>query len=371
MLADDGETVGVKSGVLALLLQAFPGMSADRQAAALESSAVALGAAGADNSYGYGRLDALAAYQWLASTPDFTPSVSSSSASTAAGGAVSYTVSVSPVNGFAGDVSLTLSGLSGSQANWSISPAVIAGGSGSAQLTVSTATSIAAGTYPLTITATSGATVHSAAATLVVTAPADFGLSATPASRSVVAGAGASYTIGVASLNGFADDVALSLTGLPSGVGTASFSPQVVSGAGSTQLTVTTLPTAPGGSYPLTITGTAGGLTHTVAVTLVVSARDFALSVSPSSVTISRSQSAKYAVGVSVTGGSVGNVSLAVAGLPTGTTAAFSPNPVASPGSSTLTVKTTSSTRRGTYTLQITGTSGTGVHKATVTLIVK
>jgi len=72
-----------------------------------------------------------------------------------------------------------------------------------------------------------------------------------------------------------------------------------------------------------------------------------------------------------VTGGSVGNVSLAVAGLPTGTTAAFSPNPVASPGSSTLTVKTTSSTRRGTYTLQITGTSGTGVHKATVTLIVK
>jgi len=175
----------------------------------------------------------------------------------------------------------------------------------------------------------------------------------------------------VASLNGFAGDVALSLTGLPSGVGTANFSPQVVAGAGSSQLTVTTVPTAAGGTYPLTITGTAGGLTHTVAVTLVVSARDFALSVSPSSATVSRGQSAKYAVGVSVTGGSVGNVSLAVAGLPTGTTAAFSPNPVASPGSSTLTVKTTSSTRRGTYTLHITGTSGTGVHKATVTLIVK
>ena len=175
----------------------------------------------------------------------------------------------------------------------------------------------------------------------------------------------------MASLNGFADNVALSLTGLPSGIGTASFSPQVIAGAGSSQLTVTTVPTAPGGSYPLTITGTAGGLTHTVAVTLVVSARDFALSVSPSSATASRGQSAKYAVGVSVTGGSVGNVSLAVAGLPTGTTAAFAPNPVASPGSSTLTVKTTSSTRRGTYTLQITGTGGSLVHKATVTLIIK
>ena len=346
-------------------------MSADRQAAALENSAVDLGPAGADNSYGRGRLDVLAAYQWLGTTPDFTSNVSPSSASTAAGGAVSYTVSVSPVNGFTGDVSLTLSGLSESQASWNISPPVIAGGNGSAQLMVSTATSIAAGTYPLTITATSGATAHSAAATLVVTAPPDFNLSATPTSRNVVAGAGATYAVGVASLNGFADDVALSLTGLPSGVGTASFSPQVIAGAGSSQLTVTTLPTAPGGTYPLMITGTAGGVTHTVTVTLAVSARDFALSVSPSSVTISRGQSAKYTAGVSVVGGSVGNVSLTVAGLPAGTTAVFSPNPVGSPGSSTVTVKTTTSTRRGTYTLRITGTSGSLAHEATATLTVR
>jgi len=359
------------AGVLALLLQAFPGMSADRQAAALENSAVDLGAAGADNNYGYGRLDALAAYQWLATTPDFTSSVSPSSASTAAAGAVSYTVSVSPVNGFTGDVSLTLSGLPESQASWSFSPPVITGGSGSAQLTVSTAASIAAGTYPLTVTATSGTTVHSAAVTLIVTAPPDFSLSATPTSQSIVAGANATYTVGVTSLNGFAGDAALSLTGLPSGVGTASFSPQVVTGAGTSQLTVTTLPNAPGGTYPLTITGTSGGVTHTVAVTLVLSARDFALSVSPSSVTISRGQSAKYTVGVSVAGGSVGNVALTVAGLPNGTTAAFSPNPAASPGSSTLTVKTTSPTRRGTYTLRITGTSGSLVHNATATLTVR
>jgi hypothetical protein len=340
-------------------------------APALENGAVDLGAAGPDNSYGYGRLDALAAYQWLATTPDFTSSVSPSSASTAPGGAVSYTVSVSPVNGFTGDVSLALSGLPESQASWSISPSVIAGGSGSAQLTVSTATSIAAGTYPFTITATNGATVHSVPATLVVTAPPDFTMSATPASRQVVAGAGVTYTVGVASLNGFAGDVALSLTGLPSGVGTASFSPQVIAAAGSSQLTVTTLPAAPGGTYPLTITGTAGGVTHTVGVTLVVSARDFALSASPSSVTVSRGKSAKYTVAVSVTGGSVGNVSLTVAGLPAGTTAAFSPNPVGSPGSSALTVKTTSSTPRGTYTLRITGTSGSLVHNATATLTVR
>lgn len=359
------------AGTLALLLQAFPGMSADRQAAALENSAVDLGAAGADNTYGDGRLDALAAYQWLGTTPDFTASVSPSSASTAAGGAVSYGVSVSPVNGFTGDVSLAPSGLSESQASWSISPTVITGGAGSAQLTVSTATSIAAGTYPLTITATSGATVHTAAATLVVTAPPDFNLSATPTSRSVVAGAGTTYAVGVTSLNGSADNVALSLTGLPSAVGTATFSPQVVAGAGSSQLSVTTLATAAGGSYPLTISGTGGGKSHTATVTLVVSPRDFSLSVSPSTVTIYRRQSATYTVGVSMIGGSVGNVTLSIAGLPAGTTAAFSPNPVGSPGSSTLTARTTSSTPRGTYTLKVTGRAGSLIHQATATLTVR
>jgi subtilisin family serine protease len=79
-----------------------------------------------------------------------------------------------------------------------------------------------------------------------------------------------------------------------------------------------------------------------------------------------------WTMGVMVGGDAGGSsVSLTVAGLPTGTTAAFAPNPVASPGSSTLTVKTTSSTRRGTYSLQITGTSGSGVHKVTVTLTVR
>src|SRR5262249_60902828 len=133
-----------------------------------------------------------------------------------------------------------------------------------------------------------------------------------------------------------------------SGVGTASFSPQVIAGAGSSQLTVTTLPAAPGGTYPLTITGTAGGVTHAVAVSLVISARDFALSVSPSSATILRGKSATYTVGVSVVGGSVGNVSLTVAGLAAGTTAGLSPHPVGSPGNPGRPAATKSAARVGT-----------------------
>jgi hypothetical protein len=102
------------AGALALLLSAFPDLPADRQAAALEVSAVDLGPDGPDNDYGAGRLDVLAAYHWLTTVPDFTVSASPSTATTAPGGTASYTVSVAGVNGFTDNVSLSLAGLSGS-----------------------------------------------------------------------------------------------------------------------------------------------------------------------------------------------------------------------------------------------------------------
>jgi subtilisin family serine protease len=61
------------AGALAVLLSAFPGLSADTQEQALELTAVDLGVAGPDDVYGYGRLDMLASYQYLASLPTATP----------------------------------------------------------------------------------------------------------------------------------------------------------------------------------------------------------------------------------------------------------------------------------------------------------
>ena len=61
------------AGALALLINAFPGLSADSQAAALLNTAVDLGNAGPDNNFGNGRLDALAAYNWLAAGNRATP----------------------------------------------------------------------------------------------------------------------------------------------------------------------------------------------------------------------------------------------------------------------------------------------------------
>jgi subtilisin family serine protease len=54
------------AGVLALLLNAYPQLDAAQQEAALLNSAKDLGTTGPDNTYGYGRIDVLAAYHWLA-----------------------------------------------------------------------------------------------------------------------------------------------------------------------------------------------------------------------------------------------------------------------------------------------------------------
>jgi uncharacterized membrane protein len=205
----------------------------------------------------------------------------------------------------------------------------------------------------------------------VVPAPPDFTLAASPSSATVAQGATASYDVSVGGVNGFAGDVALSLGGLPDGVGFA-FTPAVVAGAGTARLTIATTAATPASSYTLTVTGTSGSLVHTAQVTLVVTQpADFSLAVSPSSRTVFRGGSTSWTVNVSTTGGFVDSVSLSVTGLPTGATASFNPGTVAAPGSSKLTVRTAARTPRGTYTLMVRGASGSRTHQATTTLTIR
>ena len=61
------------SGALALLVSAFPDIGTESQAAALQYTAFDLGTGGPDNDYGYGMIDSLAAYNWLAAGNRITP----------------------------------------------------------------------------------------------------------------------------------------------------------------------------------------------------------------------------------------------------------------------------------------------------------
>jgi hypothetical protein len=356
------------AGALALLLQATPGLPADRQVAALQSGAVDLGPAGPDNAYGSGRLDVLASYNWLRSTPDFALGIAPAAASAQPGGTVTYTVTVTGSGGFSGDVGLSLTGLpAGGTATFD--PPVIAAGGGTSQLTVVSPTT--PGTNSLTITGTSGTTTRSASASLTVVPPPDYKVTATPTTRSVNAGGTATYSVSVSPANGFTGDVTLTAGGLPASVGTATFNPAVIHGSGTAQLSIATPTTAAEGTYVVTVTATSGALSHAVTVSLVVNPRDFGVAISPSSITVTRPQTATYTVTVSSVGGFTGSVTLKVAGLPVNSSATWTGNPVAAPGTATVKVKTTSTTTRGTFTLKVTGTNASLSHQTTVTLVVR
>src|SRR5262249_55416906 len=118
-----------------------------------------------------------------------------STASVNPGGGANYTIGASALNGFAGMVNLSVSGLpSGAAALFS--PSSIAPGT-SSTLTVTTSGSTPVGSSTLTITGTSGSLTHSTNATLNVSSSSssasafsiDFvGLNTTPMGGSEVAG---------------------------------------------------------------------------------------------------------------------------------------------------------------------------------------
>ena len=293
---------------------------------------------------------------------DFSVSATPASQAVVAAGSAGYTVSVTALSGFAGIVGFSVSGLPAG-VTAAFNPTTVTG-SGSSTMTLTTTNAVAAGSYPVTVTATSGGTEHTSNVTLVVT---DFSVSATPPSQSVIAGGSAGYTVSLTAPSGFAGIVGFSASGLPAGV-TAAFNPTTVTGSGSSTMTLTTTNAVAAGSYPVTVTATSGGTGHTSNVTLVVT--DFSISATPPSQSVIAGGSAAYTVSVTALNGFAGSVGFSVSGLPAGVTAAFNPTTVTGSGSSTMTLTTTGGTAAAGYPLTVTATSGSRNRTANVNLTV-
>jgi subtilase family serine protease len=202
--------------------------------------------------------------------------------------------------------------------------------------------------------------------------PSDFSVSVNPTNLSVAAGSNATATVSTAVTSGSSESVALSASGLPSGV-TASFNPATVNSGSSSTLTLTASSSATAGNYSVTITGAGTTGSHTATLTLSVTpaaANDFSLSANPTSAAVAAGSATTTTVSTAVTSGSAQSVSLSASGLPSGATASFSPASVTAGGSSTLTISTSSSTPAGTYTLTITGTGSSATHTTSFALTV-
>ncbi|HZD96493.1 MAG TPA: hypothetical protein VE133_19685 [Candidatus Sulfotelmatobacter sp.] len=197
--------------------------------------------------------------------PDFTLSASPASLTVAQGGSGTSTITVNPVGGFTGSVTLSASGLpTGVTASFSTNPTT-----STSALTLTASGTAATGAATVTITGTAGTLSHATTVSLNVAAPAqpDFSLSASPTSVSVTQGGTGSSTVTVNKVNGFTSSVTLSASGLPTGV-TASFGTNTTTTTSA--VTFTAASTAATGSFSVTVTGTSGALVHTVGITLVV-----------------------------------------------------------------------------------------------------
>jgi polygalacturonase len=97
----------------------------------------------------------------------------------------------------------------------------------------------------------------------------DFSLGVTPATQTVTPGSTATYTVNATAVSGSPGDVTLNATGLPPGA-TATFSPNPVPAGGSSTLSVTTDAATPNGTSTVTVTGTAGAVTHSATTSLTV-----------------------------------------------------------------------------------------------------
>jgi kumamolisin len=198
-----------------------------------------------------------------------------------------------------------------------------------------------------------------------------FGLTASPASLTLVQGGSGTSTITSTVTNGFSSGISLSAVGQPTGV-TVTFSPTSITGAGTSTMTITVGSSAVVGTYKIKVTGTSGSITEIVTISLTVTKApaNFTISASPTSISVARGSSGTSTITTAVSGGFDYVISLSATGYPIGVTVTFSPRTIPAPGSGKSTMKVTVGEKvaLGNHTITINATGGGVPRETQVTL---
>ena len=298
--------------------------------------------------------------------PHFMLSVSPDTGNLDRGSSRTYTVEVTPQNGFSMPVALSVSGL-GTGLTGSFSRNQVMPPNWTSTLTIDADCSAATTEDEFTVTGSGGG--YTATDTDEVT-PRRFTVAVTPATADLQRGSSVRYQVTANRDEGFSSNVTLSASSLPSGV-TGKFS---TNPTGSTsRLTLTANSTAALGKDEFTVTGTAHGCTAAAMADVVVTDPPrFNVTMTPETGNVDRGSSRTYTVTVKPDTGFTSNVTLSVSGLGTGLTGRFSRNPVTSSDwTATLTVTAGCNAARGPDSFKVTGTGGGASASASATVVVK
>lgn len=156
---------------------------------------------------------------------------------------------------------------------------------------------------------------------LLNTTPPGFEVSASALSpATVIAGSSATSTVNVIPTFGFNKAVTLSCAGLPAGVSCSFVPPSFTNSSGNSALTIATSSNTAAGTYSIQIQGTAGSVTNSAAVSLVVQAPpDFSFGPetgSTTSQTVAAGQAASFSLALSPSSSFAGTVNLTCAITP-------------------------------------------------------
>ena len=151
--------------------------------------------------------------------------------------------------------------------------------------------------------------------------------------------------------------------------GTGVISPGDISVTSGTPVTITPLATT---TYTLIVTpDTGNSVSKAVTVTVApAGAQSFTLGAAPASLSVTNGTSQTSTINVTGQNGFTGSVSLVATGLPSGVTTSFNPTSATTVTPSVLTFNVGSSTTAGTYTVTVTGTSGSLTAFTTITLVI-
>ena len=240
-------------------------------------------------------------------------------------------------------------------------------------LTFTTTNSTPTGTFPMTVQASSGGEIQTALITLKIQTPQpvafDFSIGVIgPTTATVTQGGSASFELGITLLSGSPQNVSLTASGFPSGVSYSFTNPEGTPSFTSLINVFTTVNT-PGGTYPITVTGTtSAGLMHTATPAPVLTInelpRDFNLSAHVTQLVLVQSSRTATTITLQSIGYFNGNVTLSGTFSPSsGLTVTFTPSLVFLQPNSSIAqdsmVITAPKNTVGTYQLTVTGTSFT------------
>jgi hypothetical protein len=196
-----------------------------------------------------------------------TPAAGSVAILQGASGSVALTAAAAGV--LSGPISLSLSAApAGSVASLSASSVAPPG---SVTLHLAVAAGMAPGSYPIVISGVGDKVTEKATVTLVVGSPATplFAFSVGSTAVTVTHGTSTSFAVQSTSTGATVPSVALTVSGLPTGV-TASFAASTIGGSGASTVTLTAAAAAIRGTATLTFSATAGSNTQSATVHLTV-----------------------------------------------------------------------------------------------------